>query len=62
MYKKMKKAIDEQGKTKLVATMSKVCNFLLKFKIDIRRKVFKQILNSLGGKLRVLIAGGADRQ
>ena len=59
MYKKMKKAIDEQGKTKLVATMSKVCNFLLKFKIDIRRKVFKQILNSLGGKLRVLIAGGA---
>ena len=59
MYKKMKKAIDEQGKTKLVAIMSKVCNFLLKFKIDIRRKVFKQILNSLGGKLRVLIAGGA---
>lgn len=59
IYKKMKKAIDEQGKTKLVATMSKVCNFLLKFKIDIRRKVFKQILNSLGGKLRVLIAGGA---
>lgn len=59
MYKKMRKAIDEQGKTKLVTTMSKVCNFLLKFKIDIRRKVFKQILNSLGGKLRVLIAGGA---
>lgn len=56
---KMRKAIDEQGKTKLVTTMSKVCNFLLKFKIDIRRKVFKQILNSLGGKLRVLIAGGA---
>mgnify|MGYP004500780523 FL=1 len=59
MYKKMKKAIDEQGKTKLVARMSKVCNFLLKFKIDIRRTVFKQILNSLGGNLRVLIAGGA---
>lgn len=59
MYKKIRKAIDEQGKTKLVTAMSKVCNFLLKFKIDIRRKVFKQILNSLGGKLRVLIAGGA---
>lgn len=59
MYKKMKKAIDEQGKTQLVARMSKVCNFLLKFKIDIRRTVFKQILNSLGGNLRVLIAGGA---
>ena len=59
MYKKMKKAIDEQGKNQLVARMSKVCNFLLKFKIDIRRTVFKQILNSLGGNLRVLIAGGA---
>lgn len=59
MYKKMKKAIDEQGKKQLVARMSKVCNFLLKFKIDIRRTVFKQILNSLGGNLRVLIAGGA---
>ena len=59
MYKKIKKGIEEQGKTKLVAIMSKICNFLLKFKIDIRRKVFKQILDNLGGKLRILIAGGA---
>ena len=59
MYKKIKKGIEEKGKTKLVQKMTKVCNGLLKFKIDIRSKVFKEILDNLGGKLRMLIAGGA---
>jgi len=59
MYKKIKKGIEEQGKTALVAFMTKVCNFLLKFKIDIRRIVFKDILKQLGGHLRILISGGA---
>lgn len=59
MYKKIKKGIEEQGKTKLVKNMTKLCNGLLKVRIDIRRKVFKQILDNLGGKLRILIAGGA---
>lgn len=59
MYKKIKKGIEEQGKAKLVDTMSKITNGLLKMGIDIRRKVFKQVLDNLGGKLRILIAGGA---
>lgn len=59
MYKKIKKGIEEQGKAKLVDNMSKFCNGLLKVGIDIRRKVFKQVLDNLGGKLRILIAGGA---
>lgn len=59
MYKKIKKGIEEKGKTKLVKKMSKVCNSLLKVGIDIRRKVFKEILDNLGGKIRILIAGGA---
>lgn len=59
MYKKIKKGIDEKGKTKLVKNMAKVCNGLLKVGIDIRRKVFKEILDNLGGKIRLLIAGGA---
>ena len=57
MYKKIRKGIEEKGKTKLVKIMSKICNFLLKFKIDIRRIAFKEVLDSLGGKLRILIAG-----
>lgn len=59
MYKKIEKGVEEQGKTKLVKFMRKLCNFLLKFGIDIRRKVFKDILAKFGGKLRILIAGGA---
>lgn len=59
MYKKIEKGVAEQGKTKLVKMMRKVCNFLLKFGIDIRVKMFKQILNQFGGKLHTLIAGGA---
>lgn len=59
MYKKIRKGIEEQGKAKIVKNMSKFCNSLLKIRIDIRRKVFKQILDNLGGKLRILIAGGA---
>lgn len=59
MYKKIKKGIEEKGKTVLVKNMTKVCNGLLKIKVDIRRKVFKDILDNLGGKLRLLISGGA---
>ena len=39
--------------------MRKVCNALLKVGIDIRSKVFKDILNQFGGRLHTLIAGGA---
>ena len=57
MYKKVQKNIEQQKKTKLIKFMSAICNFLLKFGIDIRRKVFKQVLNGIGGNLKILIAG-----
>ena len=59
MYKKIKKGIEEKGKAKLVKKMTKISNGLLKVGIDIRRKVFKEVLDNLGGKIRILIAGGA---
>jgi len=59
IYKKIQKGIKEQGKEKLVKNMSKIANFLLKFGIDIRRKVFKSVLNQLGGKLRIAYFGAA---
>ena len=59
MYKKMMKTIEEQGKTKLVNTMRKITRGLLKVKIDLRKKVFKQIFESLGPNLRMFISGGA---
>ncbi len=59
MYKKIEKEIAKKGKTRLVHIMTKVCNFLLKFGIDIRRTVFKEILDELGGHLRVIVYGAA---
>lgn len=59
MYKKVQKNIAAQKKTCLMNFMTFICNFLLKFGIDIRRKVFKKVLQGIGGNLRILIAGGA---
>ncbi len=59
IYSKIQKEIDKQGKTKLIKTAIKISNFLLKLHIDIRRKLFKQVIEQLGGKLRFVISGGA---
>lgn len=59
IYQNIQKEIAKQGKTKLIKVALKVSNFLLKFKIDIRRKLFKQIIDQLGGKMRFVISGGA---
>ena len=59
MYKQILKNIDKQGKTKKVKFAMKLSNFLLKFGIDIRRKIFKEIHDNLGGKLRLFVAGAA---
>lgn len=59
IYNKIVKEIDKQGKTKLIKMAIKISNFLLKFHIDIRRKLFKQIIDQLGGKMRFVISGGA---
>ena len=59
IYKTIMKEIAKQGKTKLIKTAVKISNFLMKFHIDIRRKLFKQVLDALGGELRLVISGGA---
>ncbi len=59
MYKAIVKEVERQGKTELIKKATKVSNFLLKLHIDIRRKLFKQILDGLGGELRLVISGGA---
>ncbi len=59
IYKNVEKAIEKQGKTKLIAVVKKVSNGLRKCHIDVRRKLFKQVLEGLGGHLRFVISGGA---
>ena len=59
IYKTVMKEVEKQGKTKLIKIATKVSNFLLKLKIDVRRKLFKQIIDGLGGELRLIVSGGA---
>ena len=59
IYKNIEKEIEKQGKTKLINTAKRVSNVLLKCHIDVRRKLFKQVLEGLGGHLRFVISGGA---
>ena len=59
MYKKIQKAIRDQGKEKLINRMIKISNGFLKCKIDLRKVIFKQILNNLGGNIRLVLYGAA---
>ncbi|MBQ1216027.1 MAG: AMP-binding protein [Firmicutes bacterium] len=59
IYKKIMQTVKKQGKEKTIAFGIKLTKFLLKFGIDIRRKVFKQALDNLGGELRLVISGAA---
>ena len=59
MYKKVMKGIEKKGKLETVKKGIKISQFLLKFGIDIRRKLFKEIHDNLGGKVRLFVAGGA---
>lgn len=59
MYKKIYAEVEKQDKTKLLNFANGVSRFLYKFGIDIRRKVFKQILDNLGGNIRFVISGAS---
>ena len=59
MYDKLIKAIEEKGKLSTVKKGIKISNVLLKVGIDIRKKIFKEIHDNLGGCIRIMVAGGA---
>ena len=58
-YRKIQANIKDQGKEKLIAVMIKISNFLRKIGIDLRRKLFAQIRAAFGGKVDMIISGGA---
>lgn len=55
MHKKILKEIEKQKKTKIIKVAKKVTNLVP----VIKRKVFKQIIDQLGGSLRMIISGAA---
>ena len=59
LYDKVWKGAEESGKASMLRVMIKVSNALLKIGIDIRRKLFRSVLDNFGGKLELVICGGA---
>ena len=59
MYKKIMIAIEKKGKMNSFKLATKLSNFLRIFKIDLRKKLFKEVLENLGGGLRFVVNGAA---
>lgn len=59
IYKKINKAIASQGQEKKIAFALRLCKMSDKVGVDIRRKMFKPIIDQLGGHLRFFINGAA---
>ena len=60
MYKRIMKTVEKQGKLETLQKGRKISKALNKIHIDVRRKMFKDIINALGGKLRIVVSGAAS--
>lgn len=59
MHKKIWAEIDKKGKRKTVRAAMKMSDALLKVGIDMRRKIFKEVHDAFGGRLKYIVCGGA---
>lgn len=59
LYKKINENIVKSKKDKLVKSMIHVTNALKGVNIDIKRKVFKEIYENLGGNIRIIVSAAA---
>ena len=59
LYKKINEKIVKSKKDKVVNSMISITNALKSTGIDIKRKVFKEIHDNLGGKLRIIVSAAA---
>lgn len=59
MYNKIMAGIRKKGKEKTFERGIKLSRMLRKVGIDVRRKLFKEILDELGGSLRMVVSGAS---
>ncbi len=59
LYRRMQASIEEKGKTKTIKIGIKLSRFLRAIGIDMRRKIFAELHNALGGNLEKLVCGSA---
>lgn len=58
-YKRIWAMAEKQGKDKLLRKMIKASNGMRKVGLDLRRQLFKSVTSAFGGKLEMIICGGA---
>ena len=59
IYRKVMKTIEKKGKLEALEKGKKISHLLLKVKIDLRKQLFKEVHESLGPKLKLVVTGGA---
>ncbi|MBQ7957892.1 MAG: AMP-binding protein [Clostridia bacterium] len=59
IYKKVWATAKEKGKDEILKKGIKISNTLLKLGIDVRRKLFAEVHEALGGNLELFVCGGA---
>ena len=60
LHKRITQTIEKSGKASIVNTMIKLTNSLKKNTgVDVKRKVFKEIYDNLGGKIRLVVSAAA---
>ena len=58
-YRKIMTNAKESGRDKQLFRVMKIGNALTKVGVDLRRKLFKTVLDAFGGELKTIICGGA---
>jgi long-chain acyl-CoA synthetase len=60
LYKKIWTTAEKSGKADTLRLLMRISNGLRKIGLDLRRVLFKSVLASFGGKLEMIICGGAN--
>ncbi len=60
IYKRIWKTAKKTGREEVLKKGLKISGFLMKLGIDRRRKIFKTIIDNLGGNLNMIICGAAN--
>lgn len=60
IYERIWKTAKKTGREDILKKGLKISKFLMKLGIDRRRKIFKTIIDNLGGNLNMIVCGGAN--
>ncbi|NLW10711.1 MAG: AMP-binding protein [Clostridiaceae bacterium] len=60
MYSRLQKNLKSSGKAGLISVLRPIARRLSYLGLDVRRRIFSEILSAFGGKLRLVVVGAAN--